>query len=72
MGNGTQARAIAVVARSVRSLWLGSLATLRCADGLGVKDDIRIASSPEAGQRHGQRSDQAALFFQVHQRHSNR
>jgi hypothetical protein len=29
MGNGTQARAIAVVARSARSLWLGSLATLR-------------------------------------------
>jgi predicted dithiol-disulfide oxidoreductase (DUF899 family) len=29
MGNGTQARAIAVVARSARSLWLGSLATFR-------------------------------------------
>jgi uncharacterized protein DUF6894 len=29
MGSGTQARAIAVVARSARSLWLGSLATLR-------------------------------------------
>ena len=29
MGNRTQARAIAVVARSARSLWLGSLATLR-------------------------------------------